>query len=387
MRTIFHALINWTSTLPVNPATNWLEGGLLMIRKSLFNQTAGVHSVQTANSPTLVTGKIDVIDPDGEAWNVELAGNPSHGTVALGKSSQANGIGSTKYTYTPGEGYTGDDQFVVKVTPTGSVFNILHPFGVLDTRYYTVAVGDAAEAAKDRFNLEGADPKDTADTHLYLSNAAATVTVKKQGFFTPKYKVTVTLPAETAAKSFAWMDTRGNMGSVAVDTILTEDWNSYSEKAGENAVKPLLTFKYSDQGVEKAVFVDVGSVTKNADGSYTLAGDLKDGVPAQDGRVDTWDFAGNKYEAAFDNFLNASGLQDCKSGQQCTSVSAVGVLGTTTLSPSAFSETGGHDYPQPKPQDASAIQPVLGSMGPGTTGIGAGNGSEVSAAQALQPSN
>lgn len=379
VRTIFHKLLNWTSTLPINPLTSWLEGGLLMVRKSLFNQTAGVHSVQTANSPTLVTGKIDVIDLEGDGWKVELVSEPSHGTVVLGKTSQTNGIGSTKYTYTPGEGYTGDDEFVVEVTPTDSVFNILHPFGVLDSRYYTVAVGDTAEAAKGRFNLEGADPKDTADTHLFLSNAAANFTVKKQGLFDPKLAVTMTLPAETAAKSFAWMDTRGNMGSIPVDTMLVDDWGDYSDKAAENGVKPLLTFKYSDEGVEKAVFVEVGSVTKNADGSYTISGDLKEGAPAQDGRVDTWDFAGRKYKAAFDNFLDSAGLEDCKSGQACATVSAVGTLGTTTLSPSAFTETGGHDYPQAKttPQEASALQTNPGSMGPGTTDVGTGNGTQI----------
>ena len=257
VRTIFHTLLNWTATLPVNQLTNWLEGGLLMVRKSLFNQSAGVHSVQTANSPSLVTGKINVTDPEGDSWKVELVGDASHGTVTLGATSQKDGIGSTKYTYTPGAGYAGEDQFVVKVTPTQPVFNILHPFGVLDTRYYTVAVGNSAEAAKDRFNLEGADPKDVPDTHLYLANAAVNVTVKKQGVFNPGYAVTMDVPAGTAAKSFSWMDTRGNMGSVQVDTMLTQDWGAYTKKAAENGVKPLLTFKYSDQGVDKAVFVDV----------------------------------------------------------------------------------------------------------------------------------
>ena len=58
----------------------------------------------------------------------------------------------------------------------------------------------------------------------------------------------MTLPAETAAKSFAWMDTRGNMGSIPVDTMLVDDWGTIPDKAAENGVKPLLTFKYSDQG-------------------------------------------------------------------------------------------------------------------------------------------
>ncbi len=270
-RTVFHALLNWTATLPVNPVTDWLEGGLLMVRKSLFNQTVGIHSVQTLNSPMLVTGKVDVIDPDGDGWKVELVSQTSHGTVVLGNTSQTDGIGATKYTYTPGDGYAGKDEFVVKVTSTDPGFNILDPFGLMATRYYTVAIGDAAEVDKGRFNAERADPKDVPDTHLFLSSTAATITVKKQGWIVPNYTVSVKLSAETAAKSFAWMDTRGNMGSIPVDTMLTQDWGAYAKKAAENGVKPLLTFKYSDQGGEKAVFVDVSSVTKNADGTYTLS--------------------------------------------------------------------------------------------------------------------
>ena len=377
VRTVFNALINWTSTMPVNPLTNWLEGGLLLIRKSLFNQTAGVRSVQMANSPALVTGTIEVVDPEGDGWMVELVSGPSHGSVALGTTSQYNGIGSTNYSYTPGQSYSGEDRFVVKITGVDSGFNILHPFGVLNTRYYTVAVGDAAEAAKARFNAERADPKDTLDTHLFLSDAAVTVTVKKHGVFFPKYMVSVTLPASTSARSFAWMDTRGNIGSVPVDTMLVDDWAAYSKKAAENGTTPLLAFSYSDDNTQKAVFVDVGAVTKNADGSFTVSGELRTDTNAQDGRVDMWDFVGINYKGAYENFLNASGLKECASGQVCSTVSAVGVLGATSLSPSAFAASGGHDYPLPKARDGSATQTSPGSMGPGTTGVNEGNGTAV----------
>lgn len=67
----------------------------------------------------------------------------------------------------------------MKVTPASPTVNILQPED-LRVRYFTVAVGDAAEAAADRFSAGGADPKDVLDTHLYLSNAAATVTIKKK---------------------------------------------------------------------------------------------------------------------------------------------------------------------------------------------------------------
>lgn len=81
VRTVFHDLLNLLATLPVNWVTNWMEGSLLLVRKSLFNQTAGISATQTANSSQLVTGKIDVIDPDGDGWNIEVVGTPGKGTV------------------------------------------------------------------------------------------------------------------------------------------------------------------------------------------------------------------------------------------------------------------------------------------------------------------
>ena len=62
------------------------KGGLLLVRKSLFNQSAGLSATQTDNAPQLVTGKIDVIDPDGDDWSIEVVENPSHGTSGTGRS-------------------------------------------------------------------------------------------------------------------------------------------------------------------------------------------------------------------------------------------------------------------------------------------------------------
>lgn len=374
IRQVFHTLMNWVSTLPVNPITNWLEGGLLMVRKSFFNQTAAVSAVQTMNAAQLVTGKIDITDPEGDGWKLEIVSQPGNGTVVLGTTSQANGIGSTKYTYTAGEGYTGEDQFVVRVTATDPTLNIADPFGVLNSQYYTVLVGNRAEASKACFNCLGTDLKNTFDTHLYLKNAGVTVTVKKEGVLLPKYTATVTLSASAANRSFDWMDTRGRRGAISVDQMLVEEWSSFADKANGNATKPLLAFNYSDQGTDKSVFVDVTAVTKNADGSYQFSGQLMADTPSQEGRVDAWDFLGINYKNAYENFLSASGLDECTSGAVCSSTTAVGILGATTLSANAFREAGGHDYALPTPGTGSATQTTPGSMGPGTTGVNEGNG-------------
>ena len=372
----FHGLMNFISTLPVNPITSWLEGGLLMVRKSLFNQTASVSATQTVNSSALIRGKIDLIDPEGDGWTVEVVGNPSLGTVVLDPASQANGIGTIKYTYTPGEGYAGDDSFVVKVTPTDRVFNILDLFGMTNTRTYTVLVGNDAAEGNACFGCTDPSSKDTLDTTLFLGTAGATVTVEKQGLLIPRYMATVTLSEYAAQQAFAWMDTRGRTGTVSVDQMLMEDWGAFEDKASQNAVKPLLAFSYSDEGEDRAVFVDVSGVTKNDDGTYEFTGQLTADAPAQEGRVDAWDYLGIDYKAAYQRFLTASGLEACKSGQTCTTVSTVGILAATTLAPSAYVEAGGHDYDllTPSGAGASATQTTPGSMGPGTTDVNEGNG-------------
>jgi hypothetical protein len=374
VRTVFNQLINWVATLPVNDFTTWMQGGLLMVRKSLFNQTASVNSVQTYNTSKLVKGKIDVLDPEGDAYTVELVEKPTQGIVELAATSQTDGRGNTKYTYTPGQGYSGSDQFVVKISPAGGGgINVFHPFGALDTRYYTVKVGSGAVSD----TALGATAKDTLDTTLFLGNAGATVSVEKKGLLFPSYSATVTLSAASAARAFDWQDTNGRKGSVPVGKMLTENWDVYGKRAAENGVKPLLMFKFRDAGADNVVFVDVDKVTKNADGSFQFTGHLSPEVADLNGRVDRSDFTGISYEKAYQNFLSASGLKDCKSGAVCKTVGKVGTLGFTTLSPSAFVQGGGHDYPQTKtpPKDASATQTYPGAMGPGTTDVNQGNGS------------
>lgn len=358
---VFSGLLNWISTLPVNPVTDMLEGGLLLIRKSLFNQSATVNAVQTANSSELVTGLIDVIDPEGDEWSIEVVAGPSHGTVVLSGSEQSGGIGTTDYSYTPGAGYSGSDSFTIKVSPTGEVNNILDPFGVLTSRYYTVAVGAGAASGN---ACASCLPKDVLDTTLFLNNAGVAVEVVKQGVLVPRYSATVTLSAFAANQAFSWMDTRGRTGSVSVDQMLVEDWSGFAEKAAQNAAKPLLAFSYSDQGVDKAIFVEVSGVTKNLDGTYEFSGKLMDNVAAQDGRVDAWDFLGIEYKAAYQRYLDGSGLTNCTSGQTCSTVTGLGILAATTLSPSAYVGVGGHDYPLPTAGDSAATQNYPGSMGP-----------------------
>ena len=106
------------------------------------------------------------------------------------------------------------------------------------------------------------------------------------------------------------------------------------------------------------MFVEVGSVTKNADETTTISGDLgrSTGAGRQGRHIGTPPAENTKPPST--TSLTRPGWKTASPGRRAP-VSAVGPLGTTTLSPSAFTETGG-DYPQarprPRPQEASALQ-------------------------------
>jgi hypothetical protein len=92
---VFDASQNWLAALPANPFSDLLEGALLLVRRSLFNQTPTVAPVQIK---TLLTGQIEgtlgAVDPEGDTLSYVLTGIPQQGTV------QINPDGT--YVYTPG---------------------------------------------------------------------------------------------------------------------------------------------------------------------------------------------------------------------------------------------------------------------------------------------
>ncbi len=68
----------------------------------------------------LITGTIGAVDPEGDPINYSLVLRPNDGTVVL------NSDGT--YTYTPGTGFTGTDEFTVAATDTGFHVNLRDPF-------------------------------------------------------------------------------------------------------------------------------------------------------------------------------------------------------------------------------------------------------------------
>ncbi len=88
------------------------EGTALLIRRSLFNQAPTVAPVQlTGQGEGPITGTIGAVDPEGDPLSYTITSTPLHGSAVV------NPDGS--YTYTPGGGFNGADNFVVAVTDGG----------------------------------------------------------------------------------------------------------------------------------------------------------------------------------------------------------------------------------------------------------------------------
>jgi hypothetical protein len=165
---VFDAAQNWLAALPANPFSDLLEGALLLVRRSLFNQTPTVAPVQIK---TLVTGQIEgtfgAVDPEGDTLSFVLTGIPQQGTV------QVNPDGT--YVYTPGPDYSGADRFTVTVNDGG--FNILNPSGSWRPAEAVGRVGDDGVDPSGLVITKALTIQNLTGSDLVLTDFSATRTV------------------------------------------------------------------------------------------------------------------------------------------------------------------------------------------------------------------
>ena len=93
------------------------EGTALLVRRTFFNQAPTVGPVQlTGQVDGPVTGTIGAVDTEGDPLTYMITSTPLHGSAVV------NPDGS--YTFTPGTGFSGADNFVVDVTDNAPGFHI-----------------------------------------------------------------------------------------------------------------------------------------------------------------------------------------------------------------------------------------------------------------------
>jgi hypothetical protein len=127
---------NWLSSLPAGPATDFLAGGLLLVRRGLFNQTPTVaprvlvgevlRPMRPEEGSTFstslvgeVVGTLGAVDPEGAVLSYALSRSPQFGVVRVDPDGT--------WSYTPSDASAAlEDAFTVSINDGG--WNILDPF-------------------------------------------------------------------------------------------------------------------------------------------------------------------------------------------------------------------------------------------------------------------
>lgn len=110
------------SILPVGEQLqSWLYGAVMGTRRTLFNQAPWLSPAQiSAQGAAPIHGTLGAVDLEGDTMLFGIVTGPSSGTLIL------NSDGT--FVYTPNEGFTGVDHFVVSATDLGPHVNLFDLF-------------------------------------------------------------------------------------------------------------------------------------------------------------------------------------------------------------------------------------------------------------------
>ncbi|WP_395310244.1 Ig-like domain-containing protein [Mycobacterium sp. AMU20-3851] len=110
------------SMLPVaQPVKTWMYESLAGTRRTLFNQAPWLTPVQisgTGDGP--IIGTLGAVDLEGDAIRYIIVTGPTSGTLLVDEQ----GV----FTYTPGTGFNGVDNFVIAAKDIGTHVNLFDPF-------------------------------------------------------------------------------------------------------------------------------------------------------------------------------------------------------------------------------------------------------------------
>lgn len=103
------AVSNCLSKFPTNPITDFLQGALLTLRRTFFDQTPLLNPVQTTGqSGGEISGTLGGVDPEGETITYSVILAPEEGAVEISSDGT--------FVYTPGLNFDGSDAFIVSAT-------------------------------------------------------------------------------------------------------------------------------------------------------------------------------------------------------------------------------------------------------------------------------
>jgi Bacterial Ig domain len=110
------------ASLPVDAGVkDFLNGGLVLVRRTFLNQAPVVNPVQvTGKIDGPITGTVGAVDLEGDHIVYKVVQGPTTGVVSINPDGT--------YTYTPGVGFNGVDTFSVSAVDTGLHLNLLDLF-------------------------------------------------------------------------------------------------------------------------------------------------------------------------------------------------------------------------------------------------------------------
>ncbi|AQT81760.1 hypothetical protein B1R94_24675 [Mycolicibacterium litorale] len=156
----------------VNNIGGFIDGAVLLVRRSLFNSAPTVAPVQITGQTTgPITGTIGATDPDGDGITYAVRQEPHFGTVTVDSAGN--------YTYTPTAEFNGIDAFTVAATDTGFHINLLDLFRAPSTDAVVSVSQDANNTPRITFNFiygsgsqywSSASRAALASTAIYLSS-------------------------------------------------------------------------------------------------------------------------------------------------------------------------------------------------------------------------
>ncbi len=289
-------MANWLAGLPGNNVTTFLEGALLMVRRTLFNQAPNVSPIQqTTTSEGLILGSLGAVDPDADPLTYSVVETPQWGAVEVTEDGD--------YLYTPGLDYAGSDSFTVNVATAQQGFNIL-TWGN-GSRDVTVQVG--SDAATNPFMSGVPDP---IDASLYLADVTARIAVDRGGLLGNSFIGSVALAGITTGTQLMWMDATGRIGEISVGQMLAEPasggtswWDGFAEAGAYSNDGVMIGVDFiDDDGVETTVILSNVQASVDSGGQYVFTGQLA-ANPDEQPDIDLWDVLGSSFKDNYENFL------------------------------------------------------------------------------------
>ena len=291
-----HQVANWLAGLPGNNVTTFLEGALLMVRRTLFNQAPNVSPIQqTTTSEGLILGSLGAVDPDADPLTYTVVETPQWGAVEVTEDGD--------YLYTPGLDYAGSDSFTVNVATAQQGFNLLTWDG--GSRDVTVQVG--SDAATNPFMSGVPDP---IDASLYLADVTARIAVDRGGLLGNSFIGSVALAGITTGTQLMWMDATGRIGEISVGQMLAELasggtswWDGFAEAGAYSNDGVMIGVDFiDDDGVETTVILSNVQASVDSGGQYVFTGQLA-ANPDEQPDIDQWDVLGSSFKDNYENFL------------------------------------------------------------------------------------